>query len=97
MRSGRQARSKVLKFGGAKYIFTGHIFVFILFFKDIFLGTRKFGWHKRNLGGTAPQCPPWLRAWYAKGLQKVVRWSLDADDYPHSHQNPITFWPIYVP
>jgi len=29
-------------------------------------------------------------------MQKLVRWFLDADDNPHSHQNPIiTFWPIY--
>jgi len=29
-------------------------------------------------------------------LQKVVRWFLDADDSPNSHQNIIiTFWPIY--
>jgi len=29
-------------------------------------------------------------------LQKVVRWFLDADDSPNSHQNLIiTFWPIY--
>jgi len=31
-----------------------------------------------------------------KGLQKAVRWFLDADDNPASHQNLIiTFWPIY--
>ena len=31
-----------------------------------------------------------------KGLQKVVRWFLDANDNPNSHQNIIiTFWPIY--
>ena len=31
-----------------------------------------------------------------KGLQKVVRWFLDADDNPDSHQNlSITFWHIY--
>ena len=30
------------------------------------------------------------------GLQKVVRWFLDANDNPNSHQNIIiTFWPIY--
>jgi len=29
-------------------------------------------------------------------VQKVVRWFLDADDYPDSRQNLIiTFWPIY--
>ena len=31
-----------------------------------------------------------------EGLQKVVRWFLDANDNPNSHQNLIiTFWPIY--
>ena len=31
-----------------------------------------------------------------KGLQKVVRWFLDANDNPNSHQNIIiTFWHIY--
>jgi len=31
-----------------------------------------------------------------KGLQKVVRWFLDADNNADCHQNLIiTFWPIY--
>jgi len=31
-----------------------------------------------------------------EGLLKVVKWFLDADDNPDSHQNQIiTFWPIY--
>jgi len=31
-----------------------------------------------------------------EGLQKVVRWFLDADDSPISKKNIIiTFWPIY--
>jgi len=35
-------------------------------------------------------------AQWTKGLQKVVRSFLDADDDPDSHQNLITtFWPIY--
>jgi len=30
-----------------------------------------------------------------EGLQKVVRWFVDASDSPNSHQNiVITFWPI---
>jgi len=45
-----QARSQVLKFGRAKYILGGTIFVFIIFLKQIF-------WEE-NLGGTAPECPP---------------------------------------
>jgi len=31
--------------------------------KQIFLGTTKFVGEQKNLGGTAPECPPWLRAW----------------------------------
>jgi len=46
-----QARSQVLKFGGAKYILGGQDFCFCHIFKTNFLGTRKFG-------GTAPECPP---------------------------------------
>jgi len=35
-------------------------------------------------------------AQWTKGLQKVVRWFLDADNNPDSHKNLIvTFWPIY--
>jgi len=35
-------------------------------------------------------------AQWKKGLQKVVRRFLDADDNPDSHQNVIiTFWPLY--
>jgi len=35
-------------------------------------------------------------AQWTKGLQKAVRWFLDADDNPDSHQNLIViFWPIY--
>ena len=33
---------------------------------------------------------------WTKGLQKLVRWFLDADDNLDSHRNPIIlFWPIY--
>jgi len=35
----------------------GTIFVFIIFLKQIFLGTRKCGAHKRNMGGTASEYP----------------------------------------
>jgi len=39
---------------------------------------------------TTPSIHPW-----DESLQKVVRWFLDADDSPDSHQNLIiTFWPI---
>jgi len=32
-----------------------------------------------------------------EGLQKVVRWFLDADDSPNSHQNVIiTIWLIFL-
>jgi len=37
-----QARSQVLKFGGAKYIFRGHDFCFYNIFKRNVLGTIKF-------------------------------------------------------
>ena len=39
---------------------------------------------KVNYRGTQSQ--PWL---WKKGLQKVVRWFLDADDNPYSHRNLI--------
>jgi len=46
---------------------------------------------KVNYRGTQSKYAQW-----AKGLQKVVRWFLDADDNPDSNQNLIiTFWPIY--
>ena len=32
--------------------------VFIIFLKQIFLGTRKFGGTKEIWEGTAPECPP---------------------------------------
>jgi len=51
----RQARSQVLRFGGAKYIFRGARFLFSSFF---FLGTRKFGGYKINFGGHCPRMPP---------------------------------------
>jgi len=36
------------------------------------------------------------RAYWTKGLQKAVRWFLDADTNLDSHQDLIiTFWPIY--
>jgi len=36
-------------------------------------------------------------AWWTNGLQKVVRWFLDADDNADFHQNLIiTLWAIYV-
>jgi len=34
------------------------IFVFIIYLKQVFLGTRKLVGNKRNVGGTAPKCPP---------------------------------------
>jgi len=36
----------------------GHDFAFTICLKHIFLGATKFGGNKRNLGGTAPECPP---------------------------------------
>ena len=46
-----QARSQVLKFGGAKYILGGHDFCFYHIFNTNFLGTSKFG-------GYCPRMPP---------------------------------------
>jgi len=40
------------------------IFVFILCWKQIFLGTTKFVEAHKQLGGNAPECPPWLWAWW---------------------------------
>jgi len=51
-----QARSQVLRFGGAKYILGGAMFVFIISFKQIFLETSKFG------QVLPPNGPLWLRA-----------------------------------
>jgi len=53
-----QARSEVLKFGGAKYIFREARFFFIIFLKQIFLRTRKFGGH-------CPECPVATGLWGA--------------------------------
>jgi len=59
----RQARSQVLRFGGAKYIFRGARILFLLYFWNKFFWEQEnLGRHKRNLGVTAPECPPWLRA-----------------------------------
>jgi len=50
-----QVRIQNLRFGGAKYIFRVARFFFLLYFQNIFLGTRKF-W------GNCPRLsPPWLR------------------------------------
>jgi len=55
-----QAPNQVLRFGGVKYIFWKCIiFVFIIFLKQAFLGTRQFGGGtKETWGGAAPECPP---------------------------------------
>jgi len=36
----------------------GHGFVFIIFLKQIFLGTRKFVGAQKTFGGAAPDCHP---------------------------------------
>jgi len=54
-------------------------------------GTAGDGPAERSAKSGAKVCKKWT-----KGLQKVVRWFLDADDYVDSHRNLIiTFWPIY--
>jgi len=50
----------------------GKIFAFTVCLKQIFLGAAKFEGHKKNLGGTAPECPPWLRAWPGV-MQKIIQ------------------------
>jgi len=42
---------------GKIHFYGGTIFVFIIFLKEIFLGTRKFG------EALPPNAPLWLRAW----------------------------------
>jgi len=49
-----QARSQVLRFGGANTFLDGTIFVFIIFLKQIFLGTRNFGGAQKKFGGRCP-------------------------------------------
>jgi len=42
----------------------GTIFVFVIFSKQTFLGTRKFGGKQKKFAGTLPpKSTPWLRAW----------------------------------
>jgi len=65
-----QARSQVLKFGGAKYIFRGHDFCFYHIFKTNFLGTRKFWGNKRNFGGYWPRMPP--RGYRPAGMYNLL-------------------------
>ena len=60
----------------AKCILGGQGLVFIICLKRIFLGPTKFGRHKRNLDGTAPNAPSWLRAC-------VKAWSFLKDDLKH--------------
>jgi len=37
--------------------------IFLKCLKQIFLSTTKFGEHKKDLGVSASECPPCLRAW----------------------------------
>ena len=46
---------------GGKYMFNGKRLFICL--KQIFLGITKFGGHKKNLQGTARECPLWLWIW----------------------------------
>jgi len=68
-RSGIQARSQVLKFGGAKCILGGHNFCFIVFLKQIFLGTRKFWEAKEKFGGRYTRIPPMATGLVVSSLQ----------------------------
>jgi len=51
-----QARSQVLRFGGAKYIFRGHDFCVYCIFKTNFSGNKKIWGSQKKFGGTAPEC-----------------------------------------
>jgi len=42
-----------LRFGGAKYLLRGNIFVFIIYLK-YFWAQENFEWHKINLGAVSP-------------------------------------------
>jgi len=33
-------------------------------FKTSFSGHNKIWWGPKKLGGTVPECPPWLRTWF---------------------------------
>jgi len=48
-----------LRFEGAKYIFRGQDFVFVICLKTNFLGATKFGVTK-DFGGIPPEILPWL-------------------------------------
>jgi len=41
----------------------GQDFCFYYCLKQIFLGTTKFGEHKKILGEMPPNAPPWQRTW----------------------------------
>jgi len=53
--------------GGQNTFYGGKIFAFIIWLKQIFLGTKKFK------GGTAPDFPPWLRAWSKIRLYELLK------------------------
>jgi len=40
-------------------------------FKKIFLGTTKFGGHKKDLEATARESPPCVRAWTEPSLESL--------------------------
>jgi len=57
------ARSQVLRFEGAKYIFRGHDFCFYYIFKTNVSGNKKIWGSQKKFGGAVPtKAPPWLRA-----------------------------------
>jgi len=58
-----QASSQVLRFGEENAFLVSNIFVSIIYFSKNVLGITKFGGYKKNLGGIATECSPWLRAW----------------------------------
>jgi len=54
--SGRRPVDIFLRFGGAKCIFRGAIFLIFIYLKQIFLSTTKFGEAQKKFWVIAPEC-----------------------------------------
>jgi len=53
-----QARSQVLRFGGAKYILWGHDFCFYYIFKTYFSGNKSIWEGRKEIWGALPSNAP---------------------------------------
>jgi len=61
----QQACSQVLRFGGAKYIFRGSRFLFLLYVSKNFPGHETIWGCTKIFWGYCPEMPPtWLWAWF---------------------------------